>query len=325
MYSEETFWDDHDDEAPSAGIKTTPYQLDFIPRSLNDPWGTYMDALWRYRIRELGRDEDTINGFRGILNRVTDSLNTSNLEGLPQSILDMTLIWYHRPDWNMGKTVQRLNWPSWTWAGWKGGVPTNFLHRAEGNANDRSDWVNNINGHIEYWYTDTDGTNLQQADTGFPLQDNPPTPAFPLDVERRILQLRTSVTTHAVVTFGRWGVGEIRTSTNELVGIVYPDDLRGDSSLGYTLAMLSRAPDGDANFNFGLYSPDEDGLMEDGDDSDSRTARAAISAKGRDLRWVLLLVWDARGFYQRRGLGFIHTDKVSWLHWKPDKEWIALG
>jgi hypothetical protein len=57
------------------------------------------------------------------------------------------------------------------------------------------------------------------------------------------------------------------------------------------LAQLSQAPDGVPNF-YCEYT-------EEGDNGKLRESKQTISA-GQDLRWVLLLEYDDRGFYLGR-------------------------
>jgi septation ring formation regulator EzrA len=91
MYTEDTFWDIKNDVPPSPGMMTTPYEIDFLPDQIADALATYSNTLWQYRQRELGTDKDTLNAYRGILNRINGSLTTRHVQGLPESILEATL------------------------------------------------------------------------------------------------------------------------------------------------------------------------------------------------------------------------------------------
>lgn len=332
MFSEETFWDRFDDDEPSGGMLTTPYRVKFLPRALAEPWATYFNTLWRYRLRNLSRDADAVNAYQGVLNRITRAaaaaLRTSNpsahegqLWGMPQVMLDMCLIWYHRPDMNVGRVVDRIRGPSWSWAGWKGGVVTNFL------PTDGAAWFRHHARSMPIWYTN-DGSDpsaysstLKPADTGFTTTSaTPPDPAFDTALKHFFLQIYTHRNTDAVsISFDGMGVGRIRTQAGTrhhdgLLGLVYADHLQGDDNEDVFLAWLGHAPAGDPNFDFEITVPSEDRVA---------VPRAALSAKDRDVRFVLLLALDPRGFYRRRGLGFVPTSHLGWIAWQ--EEWMVVA
>jgi hypothetical protein len=311
MYTEDTFWDDYDNFKPSDGMMTTPYEIDFFPEKIEDPLATYSNTLWQYRQRELGTDKDTLNAYRGILNRINDYLHTRHVQGLPEKILEAALIWYHRPDYNFGRNVKHLDGPTWSWTHWKGSHLLTFGFA--GTANEHNKWLQNYTKKIEFWYTNSKGNNLRQADTGISKQSEPGQYAVPDDIERPFLQFYTRTSTEAVVSFGHLG-GKIKSGDHDLLGYVFPDDLKGNNHKTYTLAQLSQAPNGDSNFYYER--------TEEGDDGELKVFKQTISAE-QDLRWVLLLEYDDRGFYLRRGLGFIPTDQLDNLRWK--KKWIAVG
>jgi hypothetical protein len=301
---------------------TTPYEIEFLPLHISDPWLTYAQTLQSYRAREYWW-EQTIDAYRGILNRITDKLDTSQLVGMPKGMLDMALLWYHRPDINLGKHPRRVaGWPSWSWAGWWKSVVSTFT--PFGDVNDRRRWIDRHTGHIEFWSTHTDGTELRQIETGAPLRGTPPTPYFEPGSRGRFLQFQTWMTMNADVRFGRWGIGQIRTPSGVLAGMVYADDLHDYGPNGNVLVALAKAPDGDPNFDYGLYFPGRQGWAQDGDDEDSLLTRSPISAKNNSIQWVLLIGPDGQGFQQRRGLGYIHTDKFDGFDWGPRKSTVAL-
>jgi hypothetical protein len=183
-----------------------------------------------------------------------------------------------------------------------------------GTVNEHDTWLQQQTKKIEFWYTNNEGNNLRQAETGIKMQPSgePEEVVIPDNVERPFLQFKTNITTDAVISFGYMG-GKIKTE-DHLLGYVFPDDPKGNNHKAYTLAQLSRAPNGDSNFYYER--------TEEGDDGELKSFKQTISAE-QDLRWVLLLEWQQQGFFIRRGLGFIPTGQLHKLTWK--KRWVAMG
>jgi len=317
LYSEDTFWEQSDDQDPSPGIMTYPYETAFLPKDggNDDSWAWYADNLQQYSIRQLSLESDTINAFKGILNRICHSQGTQSLAGMPQSMLDMALVWYHRPDmasvWynrpGIASELKRepvltIDMPSWSWAAWTGIPVSTWVPGVE--ALDRQKWMDKHGGHIEYWYTDPNGNNIKRADTNAQPNYWAPSAAFPPSIHAQFLQFMT-YTSQGFILIEESSSHEIRTTQNDVIGIVYVDGGTLDySNPRFTLAQLNRAPKGDSTFDYG------DGL--------------ALSAKNQDLRWVLLLAWKGGDTYRRVGLGYIHENKLGCIVWSSQKQWVAL-
>jgi hypothetical protein len=241
---------------------------------------------------------------------------------MPQSMPDMALVWYHRPD-NAGplgrKPTRALNASSWSWAAWTDVVVSRWV--PEGKAIDRQHWMDKHDGQIEYWYTDANGNNLQRVDAGLQSTYWPPTGlAFSPGIHAQFLQFTTYISQDFFVTTGSMG-HEIRTRKNDVIGIVYVDGGKLDSNRSFMLAQLSRAPKGNSTLDYGYGSVS----MGDGDDpSDIITVKPALSAQHRGLRWVLLLAWEVGNTYRRVGVGHVHEEKGGWIAWSQQKQWIAL-
>jgi len=332
LYSEDTFWESSDDDSPSVGILNTCYEVSFLPKDTEnvDPLAWYTENLQNYSLRKLSHKSDTINAFKGILNRITHNLGTRSLAGMPQSILDMALIWYHRPDIAAALKRRQLrahHMPSWSWAAWTGLALSAWA--PEGKRVDRLQWIDNYAGHIEYWYTDPNDNTLRQVNTGGTLASHSPSPVFPSGMQGQFLQLRTHVSQDFFLKNGSMGY-EIRTTQDHTVGIAYLDNGgKGGRSDGgdldlttrLTLAQLSRAPTGDSSFDYGYGEM----LLKDGDDgSGIITDKPALSAKNHDLRWVLILAYSAPRTFRRAGVGHIREHKKGLISWSEQKEWIAL-
>jgi len=333
LYAEDNFFFDQNDKAPSVAIMPAVYQTEFLPRHPKDPWECYSRHLQGYLIREISDTENNVNAFQGILNRINRSLNThASITGLPEGMLDMALIWYHNPNfnWAMGMTPERLpRFPSWTWAAWKGptwkGKPgkgpawsglVTIPWIPDGAEQDRIDWVQNHAGRIEYWYQGLDGS-FRRAKTNGPHSAPPPFPAgVPPGLHCDFLVIKTHISQDFCLTDpqgGTRGSCELRTQQNVLLGIVYADDaMLQQGPKPAVLAKLCTAPNGDDSFDYS-YPDGVEGNM----------PNPPISARDTSICWVLLLVWDTFSF-ERRGLGFIHTNKLGWINWSQERQYITL-
>jgi hypothetical protein len=79
------------------------------------PIEEYQLALSEFTKRDLRYETDMLRASAGVLNRIGASMGVHMLYGLPEELLDMSLLWYpSRP------TVRRNLFPSWTWAEWRG-------------------------------------------------------------------------------------------------------------------------------------------------------------------------------------------------------------
>ena len=70
-----------------------------------------------YTQRRLKYAADALNAFTGMLQAFTDMYPKGFIQGLPIEDLDWAMLWRsHNP------SKRRVEFPSWTWAGWEGGV-----------------------------------------------------------------------------------------------------------------------------------------------------------------------------------------------------------
>jgi hypothetical protein len=329
LYAEDNFYYNHDTE-PSVAVMPQVYRTDFLPRNIKDPWDTYRRNLVAYRYREISDVDNTVNAFQGILNRICEQLDTRlSIEGLPEGMLDMAMVWYNNPGANraIGWKPHRLHaFPSWTWAAWKG--PESSVPESkglmtvpwvpDGMESDRQHWVKHHAGKIEYWSQRNDGS-FRQAKSGAPRGVPPPYPAgVPPGLDCNFLIIKTRVSQDFRLTFphgGLRGSCELRTQQGALLGIVYADDFEiQPGPHPAMLAMLCSAPDGDDSFDYAYPEGDI-----------SSMPNPPISAKDTSLRWVLLLAHAGFGnCYRRAGLGFIHTDKLPWINWSQQAEYVNL-
>ena len=77
----------------------------------------YTRAIEEYTHREISYQSDVLNAFAGLLHIFSRFFRCKTLLGLPESLLDVALLW--KPT----RQLQRRSaFPSWSWAGWVGRV-----------------------------------------------------------------------------------------------------------------------------------------------------------------------------------------------------------
>jgi hypothetical protein len=84
---------------------------------------TYAEAVEEYSSRNISFHEDTVKAFAGILSVLKTSFRGDFLFGLPDTELDQALLW--QPKRALRRRKDRNGndlFPSWSWAGWEGGV-----------------------------------------------------------------------------------------------------------------------------------------------------------------------------------------------------------
>ena len=79
----------------------------------------YKDLVTAYTPRNMGNVYDKLAAFDGIGKVLERCLNSELIYGLPESLLDLALLWH--PKTTLSK-VSGPRFPSWSWAGWKGAV-----------------------------------------------------------------------------------------------------------------------------------------------------------------------------------------------------------
>lgn len=303
----------------------TPYEIKFIPRHISDPYRTYAWTFMLYRARDYA-PADSLNAYTGILNRIAHSLHTKTLCGNPVSILEMTLIWYNKPDsakLNNQRPVRAPHQPSWSWTAWTKCPAVTFL--PPGGQSARQDWIDSRTSQLHFYYTRHDGTGFKRLQNGAPVRNTPPvpaTPCFPAGARHRFLQFYTGLTTNARVVFGTLGIGQIYSPAGQLVGMLYDDSLADYTPEGNILAMMPPSTHGDNDFDYGYYNPEISGPLHNGQTSSDGVQRPPVSAKNAVIRFVLLLRYDGN-ICRRRGLGFVYENTLTQFSW--NNQWIALA
>ena len=77
----------------------------------------YTKAIEEYTHREISYKSDVLNAFAGLLHIFSRFFGCKTLLGLPESLLDLALLW--KPTRQLQR---RSGFPSWSWAGWVGRV-----------------------------------------------------------------------------------------------------------------------------------------------------------------------------------------------------------
>ena len=80
-------------------------------------FGEYAKMIEQYTHRHMSYQSDVLNAAAGLLHIFSLCFKCGNLYGLPETHLDIALLW--RPTQPLQR---RQGFPSWSWAGWKGRV-----------------------------------------------------------------------------------------------------------------------------------------------------------------------------------------------------------
>ena len=98
-----------------GAVETTRHGVMRIVRSAT--FVEYVKMIEQYTHREMTYQSDALNAFAGLLHIFSLCFKCSMFFGLPESLLDIALLW--RPT----QQLERRNaFPSWSWAGWVGSV-----------------------------------------------------------------------------------------------------------------------------------------------------------------------------------------------------------
>jgi hypothetical protein len=344
MFSEDTFLDEYPSHEIPSGMAAEPLDISFqwIDRDIDDPLAMYARCLGTYRARDMNNPDESRDGFLGILNRVTNDFTVKDFYGLPRVFFHVALVWWHRPDINVNRNVHRnFHFPSWSWMGWKEGIPSQFVPYTIGQ--DNYDYVLNNTDSTYYWcrgpkvqslepvwtssaQDDVDNKNILGAGRTF---GNPTTPSLGWTgiPDVGMLQFDATWLRNFQVDFSNfdYGIGEISTGEGELVGVCYADDQRGDDSLNYFLIQLCEADN--------CYAFDSSGKLYmniNGTKQNKEEYKFYIDPPlqaDRKLCWVMVVkahsIYGSQGVYERVGLGWVKKSKLSLL--QPGPGMIVIG
>ncbi|KAL4894266.1 hypothetical protein BDV59DRAFT_192609 [Aspergillus ambiguus] len=85
-------------------------------------WDRYAKAVSQYTKRNLTFDVDAVRAFSGMEYLIAKGVNTKFWYGVPEFALDRALLWYPNEPVERRKQGDRVLFPSWSWAAWKGHI-----------------------------------------------------------------------------------------------------------------------------------------------------------------------------------------------------------
>lgn len=104
-----------------------PISSDVEAQIDDDDFARYLKLVHSYTMKNMSHDADSLNAFSAMLTRLTDNYYKGGfLQGLPVDDLPRALLWFHPTP-----PRRRVDFPTWSWAGWEGGVSDSVMHGAE--------------------------------------------------------------------------------------------------------------------------------------------------------------------------------------------------
>ncbi|KAH0829033.1 heterokaryon incompatibility protein-domain-containing protein [Lanmaoa asiatica] len=92
-----------------------------------DDFARYLRLVHAYTMKKISHDADSLNAFSAMLTRLADNYYKRGfVQGLPVEDLPRALLWFHP-----SPPRRRVDFPTWSWAGWEGGVSDIEIHGAE--------------------------------------------------------------------------------------------------------------------------------------------------------------------------------------------------
>ncbi|ETS84258.1 hypothetical protein PFICI_02283 [Pestalotiopsis fici W106-1] len=118
---------------PPTMTRRTRYRLDLETRSgLSEQdrlrsilFPAYCQLIAEYTSRNMSYPTDRLNGVGGILSVLDQDGKMDYMYGLPRPLLEAAILWRPQQDLTrvpIDPATGRALWPSWSWAGWIGGV-----------------------------------------------------------------------------------------------------------------------------------------------------------------------------------------------------------
>ncbi|KAK6206125.1 hypothetical protein LQW54_007845 [Pestalotiopsis sp. IQ-011] len=128
---------------PPVMIKRTKYRLDLQEPSVSPAqdhlrdvlFPTYCQLITEYTVRSMSYPSDRLNGITGILSVLDRDGYMDYLHGLPKPVMEAAILWQPQRDLTrvpVDPITEKFQWPSWSWAGWIGGVVYDAEHDYNG-------------------------------------------------------------------------------------------------------------------------------------------------------------------------------------------------
>lgn len=87
----------------------------------------YTELIELFSLRHLSYHTDSLNAISGVLAVLSEAFGWRFLAGLPENAFHHALLWRQLyTTLNSHKPLRNHNFPSWSWAGWHGGIVWNF-------------------------------------------------------------------------------------------------------------------------------------------------------------------------------------------------------
>ncbi|KAJ2991381.1 hypothetical protein NUW58_g2535 [Xylaria curta] len=143
------------------------YNSSTLPDAIEmlDPSLDFQTFVMYYTMRSLTNQEDTLNALGGIIQRLSRKMKCGFLEGLPIVIFDLAILFTG----TKGSPRRRHNFPSYSWAGWKGTVDYSWF------IIDENEWLNTSTWIVWYKRSAHGALSLVWdilANEGFPYNDD---------------------------------------------------------------------------------------------------------------------------------------------------------
>lgn len=300
-----------------------------IAVEMKDPTWDYAIFLFYYSKRALTNQNDALRAMAGIIRRFTEAMKCRFLGGLPTASFDRFIIFYA-----FGNSLhRRANFPSYSWAGWRGAINVVDCPGRDSDDSDGNGWLRNRTWIIWYKRNPSGITSLVWdpiANESFPswdmeylgYRDRRPffdgRPAFEqLNIKRTAptedVSFSRTVPTYPILQFWTLSVFYKIKNIDVFAATSYLVD-RNKNKCGFVwLDGFEETTffESDGPFNFILLSEsDKNPHSMDLDDEFESNGRYPRKVDQWRYYHILLLEWEG-GIAERRGFGVIFQDAVA--------------
>lgn len=292
----------------------------------------YKDLVTAYTPRDIGNIYDKLSAFDGIGKVLERCLDSQLLFGLPESLLDLALLWHPRTTLTK---VSGPGFPSWSWSGWQGAVEFYEQHGVSAGARrdlhddeSRPERVRPLNR----WYKATEGGwfepingygcvikeaiqrdgNLPKDWKGFLAESSERN----IDIDDKAASLALLRTYTMVSALETWS-GEVYNSDGNVIG-----EFTWDEELSSDPAAHTHRHSPEKKVTFVTLS--ETQFFRSGDMN--TTLRGNLYKHPHDYHLYNIMaveMGDNGTTGYRRGLGKVFQDE--WERSQPRYQWINLG
>lgn len=148
---------EHESVGWSLGFKDSPLLM--LRQLSTNPLLVYKKSLELYMVRKLSKEKDILAAFTGLGNLVCDALGGNLVFGLPSSHFDWALLWESRDAAIERTGKDEIQFPSWSWCGWKDQIMEYKSEMLAGCEENLHDWL--MNHTWITWYIRDGNGNLR--------------------------------------------------------------------------------------------------------------------------------------------------------------------